>query len=134
MSEEKIKILEMLSSGKITVEEASKLIDASDSKLTNLSGLKFFYVSIEPKETEAGKKIGKVFVKVPFALIKAGFNIAGLIPKEAQEQINNGLKNQGMSFDFSDLKPENIDDLMASLELLTVEVDNADSLIKVFCK
>ncbi len=137
MSEDKIKILEMLSSGKISVEEAIKLIDVAEEKQTpNLSAFasKFLYVTVEPKETEEGKKIGKVFVKVPFALIKAGFNIAGLIPKAAQEQINEGLKDQGMNFDFSDFKPENIQDLMTALELLTVEVDNADSYIKVFSK
>lgn len=137
MSDEKMKILEMLSSGKITVEEASKLLEATEKQQATSSlnfGSKFFYVSVEPKETEEGKKIGKVFVKVPFALIKAGVNIAGLIPKSAQDQINDSLKEQGMNFDFSNLSPDNIDELMASLELLTVEVDNADSYIKVFCK
>lgn len=137
MSEEKIKILEMLSSGKISVDEASQLLDATkerEDSLSRVSGSKFLYVNVEPKDTAEGKKIGKIYVKVPFPLIKAGFNIAGLIPKEAQEQINNGLKEQGMSFDFSNLSPDNVKDLMQSLELLSVEVDNSDSLIKVFCK
>lgn len=137
MSEEKKKILEMLSDGKINVEEASQLLDAALKKekdSINLDEAKFLYVNIEPKDTVEGKKIGKVFVKVPFPLIKAGFNIAGLIPKEAQDQINDGLKNQGMNFDFSDLSPENVKNLMDALELLSVEVDNADSLIKVYCK
>ncbi|MGD1817367.1 MAG: SHOCT-like domain-containing protein [Pleomorphochaeta sp.] len=140
MSEERVKILEMLSQGKLSVEEAEQLLEAAQSKKSELiqqkqlNEGKFLYVNVEPKETEAGKKTGKVFVKVPFALIKAGFNIAGLIPKEAQEQINNGLKEQGMNFDFSDLSPENLKDIMTALEQLTVEVDNADSFIKVYCK
>ena len=132
MSEEKVKILEMLSNGKINVDEASNLLDATMEKQSYNS--KFLYVTIDPKETEEGKKLGKVFVKIPFPLIKAGVNIAGLIPKSAQDEINNSLKEQGMNFDFSNLNPDNIQELMASIELLTVEVDNADSIIKVFCK
>ncbi len=140
MNEERVKILEMLSSGKISVQEAEQLLSISEKKEKELAlnnkvrNEKFIYVNVEPKDTENGRKVGKVYVKVPFALIKAGFNIAGLIPKDAQEQINNGLREQGMSFDFTDFKPENIKELMDSLEQLTVEVDNADSIIKVYSK
>jgi hypothetical protein len=139
MNDERTRILEMLSQGKVNIEEASQLLEASlksekEVSLIHAKSDKFMYVNVEPKETVEGKKIGKVFVKVPFALIKAGFNIAGLIPKDAQTEINNGLKKQGMSFDFSDFKPENIQDIMASLEQLTVEVDNEDSIIKVYSK
>lgn len=140
MNEERKKILEMLSDGKINVEEANDLLKASIKEETELTYQnrakvdKFIYVSVEPKDTLEGKKVGRVSVKVPFALIKAGFNIAGLIPKNAQEEINNGLKKQGMNFDFTDLNPENIKDIMTSLEELTVEVDNEDSIIRVYSK
>lgn len=140
MNEERKRILEMLSSGKINVEEANQLLDATLNEEVNLalsnksSKGKFLYVTVEPKDTPDGKKLGKVSVKVPFALIKAGFNIAGLIPKDAQKQINDGLKEQGMNFDFSNFNPENIKDILDSLEQLTVEVDNADSFIRVYSK
>lgn len=140
MNEERKRILEMLSSGKINVEEANQLLDATlneevNAALSNKSSKgKFLYVTVEPKDTEDGKKLGKVSVKVPYALINAGFNIAGLIPKDAQKQINEGLKEQGMNFDFSNFNPENIKEIMESLEQLTVEVDNVDSLIRVYSK
>jgi hypothetical protein len=140
MNDERKKILELISDGKINVDEANDLLNASIKKETQLTYQnsakvdKFVYVSVEPKDTPDGKKVGRVFVKVPFALIKAGFNIAGLIPKNAQEEINNGLKKQGMNFDFTDLNPENVKDIMASLEELTVEVDNEDSIIRVYSK
>ncbi|MDC7244412.1 MAG: hypothetical protein PQJ47_00700 [Sphaerochaetaceae bacterium] len=140
MNEERMKILTMLAEGKINAEEAEQLLSAAQEKESemNLSGSnssgKFIYVNVEPKNTPGGAKIGRVQVKVPFALIKAGFNIAGLIPKEAQNEINNELKQQGMNFDFSNFNPENIQDIMDSLEQLTVDVDNEDSVIRVFCR
>lgn len=132
--------MQLLADGKITADEANELLKASssDKNRTIHQGVanvdKFIYVSVEPKDTIEGKKTGRVFVKIPFALIKAGFNIAGLIPKNAQEEINEGLRKQGMSFDFSDLTPENVNDIMTSLEEVTIEVDNEDSLIRVYCK
>lgn len=140
MNDERKKILQLLADGKITADEANELLKASssDKNRTIHQGVanvdKFIYVSVEPKDTIEGKKTGRVFVKIPFALIKAGFNIAGLIPKNAQEEINEGLRKQGMSFDFSDLTPENVNDIMTSLEEVTIEVDNEDSLIRVYCK
>jgi len=140
MNEERKKILKMLAEGKINVDEANELLKASIKEETELTYQnrakvdKFVYVSVEPKDTNEGKKVGRVFVKVPFTLIKAGFNIAGLIPKNAQVEIDNELKKQGIDFDFSDLNPENVKDIMASLEALTVEVENEDSIISVYSK
>lgn len=139
MSEEKTKILEMLSNGKITVEEADKLLNAvGNEKMleqknvpTDNTGSKFMYINVEPKE---GKSSERVNVKIPFALMKAGLNIAGLIPKEAQDKINEKMSDKGMSFNLSDLKPENVKELMDSLEEFTVDVDSDDSIVKIFCK
>lgn len=139
MNEERMKILDMLSQGKISSEEADKLLLATETQTkqmdletkTSAFNDKFLYVNVEPKE---GKKSERVFVKVPFALLQAGLNIAGLIPKEAQTKINDTMQEKGMSFDFSDLKPENIKEIMTSLEQFTVDVDSEDYTVKVFCK
>ncbi len=39
-----------------------------------------------------------------------------------------------MSFNLQDFKPENIKELMDSLEQLSVDIDADDSTVKVFCK
>jgi len=140
MGEERLRILQMLSDGKINPEEAERLITATEQQRpqsdvsTAVNAMiegKFLYVLVEPKE---GRSSERVSVKVPFALLKAGLNIAGLIPKEAQDKINSSMQEKGMSFNLQDFKPENIKELMDSLEQLSVDIDADDSTVKVFCK
>lgn len=140
MKEERSQILNMLSEGKITPEEAEKLLSAAEKQERSqtipktideaIEG-KFFYVQVEPKE---GKSSDRVSVKVPMALLKAGLNIAGLIPKDTQAKINESMREKGMSFDITQINPENIQELMDSLELLTVDVDSEDATIQVYCR
>ncbi|MDC7125755.1 MAG: hypothetical protein PQJ46_09315 [Spirochaetales bacterium] len=139
MADEKIKILSMVSEGKITPEEAEKLIDALDkkneeSRNTSIEGLtenKFLYIKVDPKDESSSEHVS---VKVPFALLKAGLNIAGLIPKDAQEKINSSMEEKGMSFNFSDINPENIKEIMTALEEFSIDIDSDDAEVKVYCK
>ena len=130
----------MLSEGKITPEEAEKLLNAvdnqnypSDSGRSLLESMenKNLYVQVEPKE---GKTSERVSVKVPFALLKAGLNIAGLIPKDAQDKIHSSMNEKGFNFNLEDMNPENIREILAALEEFTVDVDTDDSKIQVYCK
>ncbi len=138
--EEKMRILNMVSEGKITPEEAEKLLGALDSQITpgepptSLTGSlesKFLYVQVEPKEEGNSERVS---VKVPFALLKAGLNITGLIPEEAQEKLNSSMQEKGLNFNWSDLNKDNIQELLSALEQLTVDVDSDDSTVKVYCK
>lgn len=140
MADEKMRILNMLSEGKITPDEAEKLLAALDKQtapeaggntLLNSMENKNLYVKVEPKE---GKTSERVSIKVPFALLKAGLNIAGLIPPEAQDKINTSMSEKGMSFNLNDLAPENVKEIMTALEEFSVDIDTDDSLIQVYCR
>ena len=131
----------MLSEGKISPEEAEKLLQALENQDKPSSGggmslldsmeNKNLYVQVEPKD---GKSSDKVSVKVPFALLKAGLNIAGLIPKEAQDKINSSMSEKGLNFNINDIAPENIKELMTALEEFSVDIDTDDSTVQVYCK
>lgn len=139
MKEEKLRVLNMVAEGKISPEEGGQLIDKlekdqkdiGNSDVLQAMEAKNFYIKVEPKD---GKSKDQVSVKVPFALLKAGLNIAGLIPKEAQEKINSSMAEKGMSFNISDMKPENIQEIMTALEEFTVDIETDDSSVKIYCK
>ncbi len=143
MAEDKMRILNMLSEGKITAEEAEKLLGALDStsapleksrevsRMSDILTDKFLYVKVEPKD---GKGSDRVSVKVPLALLQTGLNIFGLIPKDAQDKINSSMKENGMSFDLSTVNPENIKELMVILEEMQIDVDSEDATVQVFCR
>ncbi len=141
MADDKMKILNMLAEGKISAEEAEKLLNAVEKTeeptgsgtadlLSSLES-KFLYVQVDPKD---GKSSDRVSVKVPFALLKAGLNIMGLIPEDVQDKINTSMADKGMNFNLNDIKPENVQDILSALEQLTVDVDSDDSTVKVYCR
>ena len=138
MNEERKKVLNMVQEGKITAEEAEKLLDRMESgqgeeTLKQNVLPKFLYVRVDPKQGVSGEH-GRVRVRVPLSLVRAGMNIASLMPKDVHDKIDHAMHEKGMKFDLSELKPENIDQLMLALKELQVDVDSDKETVKVYCE
>ncbi|MFA6905753.1 MAG: hypothetical protein WCQ62_05965 [Sphaerochaeta sp.] len=141
MSDERLRILQLLSEGKLTPEEAEKLLRAMESGTQQIEKPrqsqpgdvrgKYLYVQVEPKE---GKSSERVSVKVPMALVKAGLNISKLIPMEAQDKIHSSMHDSGIPFNFSDIDPQNFEEILEALEQMSIDVDTDESTVKVFCR
>ncbi|MBS3817994.1 hypothetical protein KGY73_00590 [bacterium] len=138
MSEERKKILEMLSEGKISVEEAEKLLQAllKDEKepkeVKDQSGketLKYLRVLVEPKE----KGGDRVNIRVPLSLIRAGLKWASFIPKEAQEKVDEVLSEKGLDLDFKNMSKEDVEELLRNLNDLEVNVEGKET-VKIYCE
>jgi hypothetical protein len=78
----------------------------------------------------------KVNARVPLQLLRAGVRLASLVPAVAQDRINDELHKQGLALDLSQIKPENLEDLIDQLRDLTVDVDQRKDAVKVrvFCE
>ena len=145
MNEERRRILEMLSTGKITTEEADRLLLALGSQQVSGSAAtssepvvkappRYLRVMVEDQSERAGKNPTQVNIRVPMQLLRAGVRLAGLIPAQAQIRVNEALQEQGINFDLSHLKPENLEELVNQLSDLTVDVDDHDTKVRVFCE
>lgn len=150
MSEDRARILNMLAEGKINAEEAERLLDALDTRAgeataTAAAGApsaikgdptpllnalpKFLYVQVD------GDKGEKVNVKVPLALVRSGLKLTSLIPPQAMDQINSELSEKGISIDFTNFKPEDIDELIEALREMEVSVDgDKGEKVRVYCE
>lgn len=143
MSGDRTRILGMLAEGKITAAEAETLLDAlqssaevpacapspSDGWPTGPSANgtpKFMYVKVEGKD--------RVDVKVPLALLRTGLKLTSIIPQQARDQISESMGEHGMSIDFDNLKPQDIEELIAGLGEMEVNVHSQDGDdVRVFC-
>ena len=145
MNEERRRILELLSTGKVTPEEADRLLLALGSQQVSGSAAassetavktppKYLRVMVEDHSERAGKSPTQVNVRVPMQLLRAGVRLAGLIPAQAQISVNEALQEQGINFDLSHLKPENLEELVNQLSDLTVDVDDHNTKVRVFCE
>ncbi|MFP4562031.1 MAG: SHOCT-like domain-containing protein [Spirochaetia bacterium] len=140
MKEERMKILSMVQEGKITPEDAEKLLgkmdeqDKSAQTAVEKGGIpKYLYVRVDPKE---GKKTdhGRVRVRVPVSLVKSGMSLAALMPKDVHEKVDSAMNEKGMGFKLSELSPENIDRMLMSLRELEVDVDTPEETVKIYCE
>ena len=139
MSEERKKILEMLASGKISVEEAEKLLSAiSESEGESISGtkteaskLKYLRVVVEPGPGSTNEE--RVNIRVPIKLIRAGIKLASLLPNDVQGKVDGALKEKGISLDFSQINEENLEEIVESLRDLTVDVEGEER-VRIYCE
>lgn len=138
MTEERRQILEMLASGKINADEADRLLGAVQSAPTTSTataiqakpGPKFIRVMVDAKEGKDRKPV-HINVRVPIALLRAGVRFASLIPTSAQERVNEELRKQGMTFDVSQIKPENLNELIDHLQDVSVDITDEDDDVKI---
>jgi len=148
MSENRKQILEMLSSGKITADEADRLLAALeiDSPQSSAFGSgtspkappKYLRVVVDAAERSGGDGPTKVNVRIPMQLLRAGVRLAGLIPEQALHKANDALREKGVPLDLSKIKPENLEELVEQLHDLSVDVDAQEKdgkvNVRVFCE
>lgn len=136
MNEERKRILEMLSEGKINTEEAEKLLSALSKNDENIQESvkkepRYLRIMVEP--SPQSEKKDKVNVRVPIKLIRAGLKLASFIPKDAQVEVNKALNEKGIEKDFTDIKPEDIDEIITQINDFTVDIEGKET-VKVFCE
>jgi len=98
---------------------------------------KYLRVQVEADESMTGMKgPTKVNVRVPMQLLYAGVRLASLIPPKAHEQLDEALSKHGLPLTLSQIKPENLEELIDHLEDLTVDVDAKEdnTKVRVFCE
>lgn len=140
MNEQRKDILDMLAEGKINAEQAEQLIAALErdqppaaSNLDARPKGKAKYLRVVVDAFDKGEP-ERVNVRVPLQLLRAGVRLAALIPPHALGQANAELNKSGVPFDLTQLKPEQLEALVEHLDEMTVEVDQPDAKVRVFCE
>lgn len=142
MNNDRRSVLQMLAEGKITADEAERLLSALDRNATPAAAEagpslghntppKYLRVTVDALEHGGATKVN---VRVPMALLRAGVRLTSLIPPAARDEVNRELAKNGVPFDIGQLKPENLDELISHLNDLTVDVDSADAKVRVYCE
>ncbi len=137
MNEERKKVLEMLAGGKITADEAERLLDALGDKTTEASAQtalaetldnlpQYLFVKVDAVDGD------KVNIRVPLKLIKAGIKLQALLPQDAQDKINVKLNEKGINLD--DFAAENFKDILDALTEFEMNVDDKKGdKVRIYC-
>ena len=152
MSEESRRVLDLLSQGKITVEEADQLLAALAAQsaatpagpaATGASAPKYLRIAItrtrgamgEDEESRrrswwpgvTGEQRKEVSVRVPIALLKNGMRLGAILPGVAGERLQARLRERGVDIDLSKLDAATIDELVREFGEMNIDIDSGHS-------
>jgi hypothetical protein len=147
MSENRRQILEMLAQGKITADEAERLIAALEREpAPTTSGTAAEAVPAKPRPKYVRVLVEalnhrspngsptKVNIRVPMQLLRAGVRLGALIPAQARERANEALRDKGINFDLNQIKPENLEELIEQINDVAIDVDEDHAKVRIFCE
>ena len=137
MSEERKKVLDMLAAGKISADEAERLLDALQDKTAGASPQtalaktlddlpQYLFVKVDSVDGD------KVNIRIPLKLVKAGIKLQALLPQDAQDKINAKLGEKGINLE--DFKAENFKDILDALTEFEMNVDDKKGdKVRIYC-
>ena len=137
MNEERKKVLEMLAAGKITADEAERLLDALQDKTAETSPQTALAKALDDMPQYLFLKVDsadgdKVNIRVPLKLVKAGIKLKALLPQDAQDKINAKLGEKGINLD--DFQAENFKDIVDAFTEFEMNVDEKKGdRVRIYC-
>ena len=140
MEEHRRKVLSMLSDGKISIDEAERLLSAMGIKnepVEDGKNVTAFKPKAKPRFLRiiANESSGeKIDIKVPLGLLSAGVKLSSMMPGETRKQISTSLNQQGIDFDFENLNGDSLEGLIEQLGELEVNVGGAGETVRIFCE
>ena len=136
----------MLAAGKVSVEEAERLLQLTaggpgaasvDSSIAAISPWvsdpKFIRIMVEPTENADSKNDQHhVNVRIPLKIVRAGVNLASLLPGDAGKMVQGSLLEKGYMSDISKLSGSALDELIEALQELSIDATVDNHTVKVF--
>lgn len=141
MNEQRRQVLQMLAEGKITADEAEQLIDALEQQQPEpppgaaprpKPRPKYLRVVVADDSGDNGPS--RINIRVPLQLLRAGVRLTSLIPPQALIKLNEQLNKSGVPIDLTELRPQQLEELIEQLDDLTVDVGDPDAKVQVFCE
>jgi hypothetical protein len=143
MNEQRRQILQMLAESKITANEAERLIDALERQQPESPPgaaprpkprPKYLRLVVNSEDDSSGDGPSRINIRVPLQLLRAGVRLTSLIPPQALTQVNAELTRSGVPIDLTQLKPQHVEELIEQLDELSVDLDQPDAKVQVFCE
>ena len=144
MNENRRQVLDMLSEGKITVDEAERLLLLVDKEpfdgqwpepeTRNPSVTpRYIRIVVQPEsEGNGDDSPSLVNIRVPMAMLRAGMQLGALMPEMAASGINQALREKGIDIDVSRLKAQDIERLLEALQEFEVDVHTGDQRVLIY--
>lgn len=141
MTGDRRRLLDLLAEGRITPDEAERLLDALDvasaargapsgpAPRRPITGIRIELNADEPETSPS-----RADLRIPLALVRAGVRFGALIPQETRERVNLALRREGAPFDIADLSPESLEALVAALAERPIDIRHPGGRVRISCE
>jgi hypothetical protein len=151
------RILDMLSQGKITVDDADRLIQAvtaerpadtpagdtaaADTAADGKRAMRWFRINIHKPAKDEAHRAKDVNIRVPVAVVKGGMRLGAIIATFAGKNAAHKMKKDGVDIDLSTINgdlsrmngPE-FDTFLKSLDETDIEIDDGKARVRITCE
>lgn len=152
MSDDTRRVLDLLAQGKITVDDAERLLAAMAQHAAEPAGAaspragdaangdtaKPRYVRIiVHKAAHEGRREKDVQIRVPIAIVKSGMRLGAMIPgfpDEITARLRRAARERGLDVDFSKLDGAAFDAMLKELSDRNIEVDSGRAQVRISCE
>jgi len=138
----------MLADGKISADEAERLLDAvGDRKSSPEAPASEARAEASCEPVSGGKpkclrvvvkgKRGRgdnVNIRIPLQLFRAGVKLGSVMPFDVSEKVSAKLKDKGIDINVKELDGEKLDKIFESLQTMSIDIDEHDESVKIFCE
>ncbi len=138
MSSETKRILEMVATGRITVDEGERLLAALGAERSTPPPSAEAerpaprFLCMEAGSTPKSGKDESFRMRVPLDLIRGGIKMRALIPEAKRAKINEKLREKGIEGDVFEMSNEQIEALIRSLGELEMEGGDSDAGFRLY--
>ncbi len=147
MSDDTRRVLELLSQGKVTVEEADQLLRAIPAAGAHAEPAKatpppdaaprpkarYVRIAIHKLEQE-GRAEKDVNIRVPLAIVRSGLRLGALIPGNTGTQFAARLRDRGLDIDLSKLDGAALEAVLRDLGDAPIDIDSGKAQIRITCE
>ena len=143
MSDDTRRVLDLLSQGKITVDQADQLLKAVASAQPSGEGPsasgatprpRWLRINIQKQADDQHGEKKNVNVRVPISFVKGGMRLGALIAPFAGEKAIARLRERGYDIDLSRLDAEAIETWLKDVDDLNVHIDNGKEQVRITCE
>jgi hypothetical protein len=137
------RILDLLSQGKISVDDADQLLKAlgassleSETGTADAAGkqsARWIRVTVD-KAPRDGKPAKQVSIRVPMALVRGGVRLGTIFPGFARKDgdtLGQHFRDHGFDVDWSKLDLSQLDTVLENLDETTIDVDKGKAQIRI---
>lgn len=135
-NDDRRRILELLSRGKISTDEAEQLLNAaagSEPSAAEKPQPRYLRINVHrPAGPHHGDK--DVDIRVPLAIVRSGMRLGAIIPGLAGDRVSARLRERGVDLDLSKIDASTIESMVSNLGEMNIDIDSGRAQVRITCE